>query len=201
MGYQARRTPGRDGGPLIFTFHGTGGTEDQFHGLAEKLVPGASIVSPRGDVSELGALRYFRRKAEGLYDMKDLAARTEAMADFLRNEISTVAPSRVIGLGYSNGANILASVAFLHPEFFNDLVLMHPLIPWTPADQPRLEGARVLMTTGDHDPICPGPLNDALADWFKAQGAHLTHASHPGGHEIVQSEIAAIADFLSAFRR
>lgn len=200
MTYHARRTPGRDGQALVFTFHGTGGSEDQFHGLAEGLWPGASVVSPRGDVSEMGALRFFRRRAEGLYDMEDLARRTEAMAAFLREEIATASPRRVIGLGYSNGANILAAVAFLHAELFDDLILMHPLIPWTPEDQPDLEGTRVLMTVGDGDPICPGPLNEALADWFREQGAHLTVARHPGGHEIARSELAAIETFLDPVR-
>ena len=66
MTYQAVRTSGAEGAPLIFTFHGTGGDEHQFHGLASQLVPGAHVVSPRGDVSEMGANRYFRRTGEGV---------------------------------------------------------------------------------------------------------------------------------------
>ena len=53
--------PGSPGGPLLLLFHGTGGDENQFTGLGQQLVPGASIIAPRGDVSEFGAARFFRR--------------------------------------------------------------------------------------------------------------------------------------------
>ena len=195
MGYVAKRTDG--GETLIFTFHGTGGTEGQFHGFAGQLLPGASVVSPRGDVSEMGALRYFRRTGEGVYDMDDLARRTEAMAAFLSDERDRVGARRVVGLGYSNGANILASVAMSHPQIVDDMILMHPLIPWQPAPQPELKGRRVLVTAGRRDPICPAPLTQALVDWFEAQGAGTTAVWHPGGHEIARPEIDAIGNFVA----
>jgi phospholipase/carboxylesterase len=194
MGYIARRTEG--GQTLAFTFHGTGGDENQFHGFAEQLLPGASVVSPRGDVSEMGALRYFRRTGEGIYDMADLARRTEAMAAFLREEKARVRATRSLGLGYSNGANILSAVAFQDPALVDELVLLHPLIPWEPAPQPGLAGRRILITAGERDPICPPVLTDRLAKWFEAQGAVVTLLWHPGGHEIAQAEVAAIQRFL-----
>jgi phospholipase/carboxylesterase len=196
MGYIAKRTEGRAGAPLFLTFHGTGGSEDQFHGFAEGLMPGAHVVSPRGDVSEMGAARYFRRTGEGVYDMDDLARRTDAMADFIAAEKARTGAPRIIGLGYSNGANILASVAFVRPDLVDDLILMHPLIPWTPAPQPGLSGRRVLLTAGQRDPICPAPLTQALTDYLRAQGAEVTDIWHPGGHEIRQDEVSAVQTFL-----
>jgi len=196
MTYVARRTAGTAGQPLILTFHGTGGNETQFHGLAEQLVPGAFVTSPRGDVSERGALRFFRRTGEGVYDMDDLARRTSAMADFIRAEKTATNPSKTIGLGYSNGANILAAVALAHPELVDDLILMHPLIPWTPKAQPGLKARRALITAGERDPICPAPMTQALADYLAAQGVRVTTHWHPGGHELAPSEMEAIAQFV-----
>ncbi len=198
MAYHAQRSAGVAGAPLVFTFHGTGGTEAQFHGIAQELVPGAHVVSPRGDVSEAGALRYFRRTGEGVYDMEDLARRTEAMAGFIADEVVRCGADRVIGLGYSNGANILAAVALKRPELIGELALLHPLIPWTPAPQPGLAGRRVLITAGERDPICPAPLTRALADYLKAQGADLQQHWHPGGHEIRPDEVTALRGFLGA---
>jgi len=192
-----RKTPGKPCCPLLFTFHGTGGNENQFHGFAEDLIPGATVISPRGDVSEQGALRFFRRRAEGVYDMADLAERTVAMADFLRAEKTAAAPSRTLGLGYSNGANILAAVAFENPDLFDDLILMHPLIPWSPAPQPRFSGTRVLITAGRADPICPAPLTQALADYLSEQNAVTDLVWHPGGHEIRDTELEALRSFMS----
>lgn len=183
--------------PLFFVFHGTGGDENQFFDFARRLIPSAGIVSPRGDVSEHGAARFFRRTAEGVYDMDDLAVRTRTMADFVKAHKNAASPSDVVGLGYSNGANILASVMLDQPELFDASVLMHPLIPWTPAPQPKLAGKRVLVTAGQRDPICPPDRTQALADYLAAQGTDVTIAWHPGGHEIQQSEIGAIQEFLA----
>lgn len=198
MTYTAKRTKGTAGAPLLLTFHGTGGSEAQFHGLAEQLMPGAHVTSPRGDVSEHGALRYFRRAAEGIYDMDDLATRTDAMANFIRNEKDLTASNKAVGLGYSNGANILASVALKQPDLVDDLILMHPLIPWSPAPQAGLAGKRILITAGKRDPICPPEQTESLASYFADQGAAVTLHWHEGGHEIAQSEIDAVTQFVAA---
>ncbi len=196
MAYIAKRTEGREGAPLFLTFHGTGGTEDQFHELAEQLLPDAHVASPRGNVSEMGALRFFRRSGEGVYDMDDLVARTDAMIDFIEEERGRSAVNRIIGLGYSNGANILAAVALKRPDLVDDVVLLHPLIPWAPDPQPGLAGRRVLITAGKRDPICPAPQTRALAAYLTAQGAQVDLVWHPGGHEIRQEEIQAVQRFL-----
>ena len=195
MSYTAQRTRGTEADTHVFTFHGTGGSETQFHGFAEEMFPDAHVTSPRGDVSEGGALRYFRRMAEALYDMDDLALRRDAMAAFVRKEAA--GSTRVIGLGYSNGANIAAAVALNDADIFTDLVLLHPLIPWAPAPQPALRGKRILITAGERDPICPKPQTQVLTDYLKAQGADVTLHWHAGGHEIAQSEVVAIGAFLS----
>ena len=197
MAYIAQRTSGADGAPLVATFHGTGGDEHQFHDLASQLVQGAHVVSPRGDVSESGMNRYFRRTGEGVYDMPDLWARAGAMADFLAAEKTSTGANHVIGLGYSNGANILAAVALIRPEIVDDLILMHPLIPFTPDPQPGLKGRRVLVTAGRNDPICPAPLTLDLVSWLEGQSADVTVEWHDGGHELRQSELAAIQSFLA----
>ena len=182
------------GRPLAFLFHGTGGDEMQFVPLARDLMPEAGIVAPRGDVSEHGALRFFRRLGEGRYDMVDLAERTRAMAAFVEEQVAAARASRVLGLGYSNGANILASVIFARPRLFDAAVLMHPLIPWTP--EPAEVGTRVLITAGERDPICPPEETRALEAWFTAQGAEVKTHWHAGGHEIDRSEIGAVTKFL-----
>lgn len=194
--YHHLSRPGTEGAPLVFAFHGTGGDEHQFSGLIGQILPRAGLVAPRGDVSEHGASRFFRRRAEGVYDMEDLRARTRRMTGFLRAHVQANPGRPVFAMGYSNGANILASVMFEAPELFDRAVLMHPLIPWTPAPQPGLAGRQVLLTAGGRDPICPLPQTEALADWLRAQGARLDLALHDGGHEITHPELEAVAGFL-----
>jgi phospholipase/carboxylesterase len=201
MTYHAARTTGVAGGaagaPLIITCHGTGGTEQQFHGLGSALVPGAHVVSPRGDVSEGGALRYFRRLGDGVFDRADLARAVAKMGTFIRDEVARCGAQRVIGLGYSNGANILAATAAAAPGPLTDLILLHPMIPFDLDPQPALPGVRVLITAGESDPYCPAHMTQRLANWFGAQGAMVSLIWHKGGHEIGANELPAVRDFLA----
>lgn len=184
--------------PILFTFHGTGGDEHQFHDFAGGLLPQATVISPRGDVREHGALRFFKRRAEGRYDMEDLARATEKMAGFIRSQAGAHGASAIIGLGYSNGANILANVLTEHPGLFGAAVLMHPLIPFTPGSGAQ-SGTDVLVTAGRRDPICPPELTEALAVHLAQAGAQVTLDWHDGGHELRQSEVAAVQAFLARF--
>lgn len=193
--YVHKVAPGEPGGPLAFLFHGTGGNETQLLGLGRDLLPDATLVSPRGDVDEHGAARFFRRKAEGLYDMADLARATAKMAEFVAAHRAAHPGARLIGLGYSNGANILASLIFAERDLFDDAVLLHPLIGWEPAPGPV--AARVLITAGERDPICPPPLTRQLARWLQDQGAAVETAWHPGGHGLEPSEVEAARRFLT----
>jgi phospholipase/carboxylesterase len=192
--------PGKPGAPLLFLFHGTGGDETQFLELGRELLPRAGIVSPRGDVSEQGAARFFRRTGEGVYDMDDLTRATGKMAGFVRAHAQAAQPSAAIGLGYSNGANILAAVMFAEPKLFDAVVLMHPLIPFEPPEGADLSGRRILVTAGEKDPICPPTLTHRLLAWLRHAGAEVETAWHPGGHELRNVEFEAARGFLAPYR-
>jgi phospholipase/carboxylesterase len=196
--YHSYRHAGADGAPVMLALHGTGGDEYQFVDLVRGLLPDAGIVAPRGDVSEFGANRFFRRTGEGVYDMQDLALRTGRMLAFVE-QVRDRNPGRPLyALGYSNGANILAAMLFRQPGLFDRAALLHPLIPWRPEPQPALQGRAVFISAGRNDPICPLPQSLALIDWFGAQGARVETVIEPGGHEIRPGEIAGLGRFLGA---
>jgi phospholipase/carboxylesterase len=195
--YTALTTTPAPDAPLVFAFHGTGGDEHQFFELAQQLVPGAGVISPRGDVFEHGAARFFRRTGEGVYDMDDLAARTVKMASFVAAHKAAHPGAPVYGFGYSNGANILASVAMEHPDLFDRIGLLHPLIPWRPAPATELVGKAVMISAGRRDPICPWPMSGRLIAWFGDQGATVTTDIHEGGHELRPSEVDTLAKVMA----
>jgi phospholipase/carboxylesterase len=197
--YVHRVRPGAAGQPIFFVFHGTGGDENQFFDFACRMLPHATIVSPRGDVAEHGAARFFRRKAEGVYDLDDLERATERMTAFIASHKAAHQATGVIGLGFSNGANILANLLIVHPDVFDASVLLHPLIPFEPEDGAGMAGRRVLITAGERDPICPVPLTQALADYLARQKAEVKLDWHTGGHEIRQTEIEAAKAFLAPY--
>lgn len=190
--------PGHPGSPLLVAFHGTGGNEQEMLRLGRQLMPQASVLAPRGDVSEGGALRFFRRTAEGVYDMDDLARRTAAMARFVRDQVEALRPSSVLGVGYSNGANILASLVFSAPEMFGAVALLHPLIPFEPKVAGDLAGLQVLITAGRRDPICPPNLTARLESHLRALRADVILDWHEGGHELRTSELTAARRLFSS---
>lgn len=194
--YTYRAEAGAKGAPLLFLFHGTGGDENNLVRLGQQLLPHAHIVSPRGDVSEGSALRFFRRTGEGSYDMADLALRVERMSAFVRAVAAEHDAPQIMALGYSNGANIIAAMQFEDPALFDAAVLMHPLIPFVPA-KADFTGKRVLITAGRRDPICPPVLTETLAEYYRSNGAALDLFWHAGGHEIGTGEINAVAKFLN----
>lgn len=194
--YQTREHKGESGAPLIFAFHGTGGDENQFFNLAQQILPDASVIAPRGDVSEHGAARFFKRTGEGVYDMEDLSERTDKMTSYIQTKKSENPGVPVYGFGYSNGANILASVSLANPNLFDRIALLHPLIPWKPDPVDFTGKTKVLITAGQRDPICPLPMSNALIDWYGENGAEVVTEIHEGGHELRQIEIDVLASFL-----
>jgi len=97
--------------------------------------------------------------------------------------------------GYSNGANILASMSFAEPGLFDGIALLHPLIPFAPPPA-AFDGLPVLITGGRHDPICPLSLTEGLASYYRDHGANVTLTLHDGGHEVRPAEIAALKEMI-----
>ena len=183
--------------PLVFAFHGTGGDEHQLFDVADQIVPGGGIVSPRGDVTEGGANRFFKRSGEGVYDMEDLARATRKMIAYVEAYRAAYPGHPVFGFGYSNGANILAATFLERPDLFDRVGLLHPLVTWEPVAKPALRGRHVLVTAGRRDPITPLAASEKLIAWFEAQGAAVQTDIHDGGHELRNTELTALTRLLN----
>lgn len=183
----------------LLLLHGTGDNEQSFSRLGALMAPEAAVLSVRGNARENGMNRFFRRRAEGVYDMEDLARRTAELIAFIDAAVRHYGLHRtgLIGIGYSNGANILASMLFRDASVAPAAVLMHPLIPFAPPANPRLAGNRVLITAGERDPVCPPALSRSLHSYFEQQGARSRLLFHPGGHELVPEEIESASAFVA----
>ncbi len=186
------------GAPLLVLLHGTGGDERDLLDLGRQLMPGARLIAPRGDVLENGMPRYFKRLGMGVYDMADLERATAKLGAFIAAQRERLAPASVAALGYSNGANILASVLFTAPQLVDRAVLLHPLVPFAPQPQPGLRGKPVLIAAGRHDRIAPAERAEALYAYLRGRGAKVEIAWHEGGHEVRPEEVAAAQAFLNA---
>lgn len=185
------------GAPLLVLLHGTGGDERDLLDLGRMVMPDAHLIAPRGDVLENGMPRFFRRLGMGIYDMPDLERATLKLGAFIAAQRDRLAPAGVGALGYSNGANVLASVLFSAPQLLDRAVLLHPLIPFKPPAQPGLAGKPVLIGAGRRDPIATVGATEALLAYFAAQGAKVEIAWQDGGHEARLEEVTAARKFLN----
>ena len=154
----------------LLLLHGTGGDENDLIPIARMIDPvGASILSPRGKVLENGQPRFFRRLSEGNFDLKDLKFRTHELADFLHNasKLYGFNLEQTVAVGYSNGANIAASMLLLRPEVLAGSILFRAMVPFIPESVPNLSGKYIFMSAGLHDPIVPSSGTKDLFDLLR----------------------------------
>ena len=191
LGFTHRFIPGdRAGAPTLLLLHGTGGDEDDLLPLGETLLPGAARLSPRGQVLERGAPRFFRRLAEGVFDLDDLRARTDQLADFVeaagREYRLEAAP---IAVGFSNGANIAAALLLLRPGALRGALLLRPMVPLVPDPLPSLAGVPVQILAGHADPIVRPEQSEELAALLRAAGMEVEIEWIAGGHGLTREDV------------
>ncbi len=200
LSYQHVFIPGTDPlAPPLLLLHGTGGDQHDLIPLGQSLSPGSALLSPRGDVSENGMPRFFRRFAEGVFDLADVEKRTQALADFIAAATAhyEIDPASLVAVGYSNGANIAASLLWLRPEAIASAVLLRPMVVLEPKSLPKLNGKKILISSGQHDPIVPLDHPGRLANRFREAGAEVTLNSHAGDHGLSEVDFTAARQFLS----
>jgi predicted esterase len=194
--YQPGATPDS---PTLLLLHGTGGNEQDLVPLASDWLPGAGVLSPRGKVLEQGMARFFRRLSEGVFDVADLRLRTAELAEFVSAaaEHYRFDPTRVIAVGFSNGANIAGSLLLLRPEVLHRAVLFRAMVPLVPDPLPSIPGTPVLVSNGRADPIVPVAETERLVALLRAAGANVTLAWQQAGHHMVQADLVGAREWLA----
>ncbi|MEN2465413.1 alpha/beta hydrolase [Ornithinibacillus sp. JPR2-1] len=183
--------------PTLLLLHGTGGTEQDLLPLAEMIDKEANILSVRGNVLENGMPRFFKRLAEGVFDEEDLIFRTKELNEFLDEaaEKYGFARNNIIAIGYSNGANIAASLMFHFQDALRGASLHHPMVPRRGITLPNLANKRVFISAGTNDPICPAQESEDLQSLLENAGADVTLHWEDKGHQLTISEVRAATDW------
>jgi predicted esterase len=188
--------------PVLLALHGTGGNEDDLVPLARTLAPSAGVLSPRGKVLERGMPRFFRRLAEGVFDVDDLKLRTHELGEFVESASArhTFNPRRVVAVGFSNGANIAAALLLLRPGLLAGAVLFRAMVPLEPEAPIRLPLTPVLLSNGRHDPLVAPTETERLAALLRASGADVTTAWQNAGHELTSADVEAARGWIASLR-
>lgn len=186
--------------PVLLMLHGTGGNEVEFAGLAATLAPDATVLAPRGRVTEGGMLRWFRRLSEGVFDVDDVVRRAAELAGFIEwaRAHYEFGERPVIAVGFSNGANIALATALLHPEVLGSVVAFSGMFPLAGREATAdLSGSRVLLLNGRSDPMAPFDSVTVLAAALSAAGAEVEQHVREGGHGVAPTDAAAAQAWLA----
>lgn len=186
----------------LLLLHGTGGDENDLLDLGQALDPQAALLSPRGQVVENGANRWFRRYAEGSFDVDDLLTRTDQLAGFVTAAAGRyrLDATRLIGVGFSNGANIAATLLFRYPELLRAAVLFAAMVPLPEPPMVDLSRVAVFLAAGRADPIASPEQAEQLAAQLTERGAAVQLHWHPGGHRVDRGALARAASWLHNLR-
>jgi phospholipase/carboxylesterase len=179
--------------PTFLLLHGTGGNELDLLPLAGRIDDEASVLSVRGNVLENGMPRFFRRLAEGIFDEEDLIFRTKELNQFLDEAAEKYDFDRanILAIGYSNGANIAASLLFHYQNALKSAILHHPMVPRRGIKLPDLLGKSVFIAAGTNDPIC-SPMEPAeLKSLLEKANAEVDLHWENKGHQLTAEEVEA----------
>ncbi len=204
LGFVHRFLPSEESGSrdTLLVLHGTGGDENDLISLGQTIAPGAAILSPRGNVLENGAPRFFKRLAEGVFDPEEVRSRAEELARFIQAATKryTLDSQRIFALGYSNGANAASTVMFIRPELIKAAILLRPMLVYEPEQPADLSGSSVFISAGRMDPIVPTRSVERLAGLFESARAKVTLKWQMVGHNLVPSEVGEAAAWLALQR-
>lgn len=183
--------------PTLLLLHGTGGNELDLLPLAGMIDDEASVLSVRGNVLENGMPRFFKRLAEGVFDEEDLIFRTKELNAFLDEAAEKYGFDRdnVVAVGYSNGANIAASLLFHYQHALKGAILHHPMVPRRGMELPDLTGKSVFIAAGTNDPICPPQESEELQSLLEKANANVELHWENRGHQLTLQEVEAAANW------
>jgi phospholipase/carboxylesterase len=187
---------------VLLLLHGTGGNEEDLIPIGKMISPESAILSPRGKVLENGMPRFFRRLAEGVFDVEDLKYRTCELATFVSNasQVYGFDLNRTIAVGFSNGANIGASMLLLRPEVLSGAILFRAMVPLELESLPDLSEKHIVLSEGLYDPIVTQQEAKKLFLLLEKSRAKISLSWQKSSHNLTQDDILVAKEwFRSTF--
>lgn len=182
----------------LLLLHGTGGDEHQLMQLGRQVSPSANLLGVQGRSLEEGSPRFFRRFSATKYDQEHLKAEADALAQFVPEAAQEYGldASKVVALGYSNGANIALATLARHPQAFAGAALLRPVMALEEPPLAELNGLPVLVLNGKRDPYAP--FGTAVTPYLSERVAQVTDHQLNAGHELTMQDVQLVQQWLGA---
>lgn len=178
--------------PTLLLLHGTGGNETDLLSLAANFNQPLNVLSVRGNVSEHGMPRFFKRLGMGIFDEKDLSFRTAELVHFLTEtaQKENFELNKIIALGYSNGANIAGAVLVGYPELLAGAIVFRPMQPYQQLPTFQSNGQPLLLTSGKFDSTVNPTATRGYVSALREGGYQAEHSELGTGHQLTQEDLA-----------
>ena len=169
--------PEQSTGETLVLLHGSGGDETQLLAFAPRINSAASLLAVRGRIIQDGVRRWYRRVTPVRFDQEDIRSEALAFSSVLGEALTTYGldRERTTLVGYSNGANLVAAMALLHPGPVRRAVLMRAMPVLQKAPAAGLAGACFLIITGKEDRLYARYV-PALEKVLRKSGADIERA-------------------------
>ncbi|WP_144712018.1 alpha/beta hydrolase [Curtobacterium pusillum] len=184
--------------------HGSDGHETDLVPLAERLIPDAAVVAPRGTVPTPSGFAHVDRREDRTFDEDGLRVRSAALAALIEEEQGSVPPGDgMLLVGFSNGAVMAAALVESRPDLFSAAVLLRTQPPYeTTAARPAEASAPapsipVLVLDGRDDARRRPDDGRRVADRLRGLGHRVSHVVLPTGHGITDDDERAIGAWLA----
>jgi phospholipase/carboxylesterase len=177
--------------PTLLLLHGTGGNENDLLPLASYFGEEHNVLSLRGNVSEQGMPRFFKRIGMGIFDEEDLRFRTHEMIAFLKETATREGFNieKITAIGYSNGANIAGSALYLYPGFFAGAILYRPMQPFKILPSVSTQATRIFASNGLQDPTINPEATKAYIQQMESAGWSVEHHHLNTGHNLTREDL------------
>ncbi len=181
----------------IVLLHGTGGNELDLIFLGETIDPKANLLGLRGRINEHGMNRFFKRIRPGVLDIDSLVEETHYLHKFLQAfaKVNNLDTNQMVLLGFSNGANIIASLIYHFGKFYKAHILLHPMVPLRDFDLVNQDQNLVFISAGENDSMVPMDEAKELVNVLKEKQANVVFKIYPYGHNLSDKEIKDIIKY------
>ncbi|QPQ35113.1 MULTISPECIES: alpha/beta hydrolase [unclassified Lysinibacillus] len=188
--------------PAIFLLHGMGSNEDDLPQLVQEFQGQCHIISLRGPITQKPGYAFFTIQEVGKPDRAIFDKVLIALQRFMLEAIEEfqIDPHKVYVLGFSQGAVLAQSLAFVMGNLITGIVALSGYTPKFVTEEYAIRTVNHLhafISHGDYDYVIPSQWGVESKELFEQFGASVTFRQYPDGHGVTPENRQDLVMFLT----